>query len=482
LGSGIPFAVGVDEPEIMLRVLAMLKTGDFNPHFFDYPGLIFYVEVPVAIGRFLVGAILGQWDSLDTADPAAFYFWARALTALFGIATVFLTYRVGIRWGTRQGLLAAGLLAVLPLHVRESHFVLADVPATFFAMLSLLVSLVAHERGSAKMFMWAGVTAGLTIAAKYNAGFVTLFPFVTAWMTPHASPSRMMCALIALAATCAGFLIGAPYSLIDLPGFLNGFAHLAAAYPPGDTAAGAIIYLKHLRGALGWPALLLLGPGLALGIARAIRGPIQVPSILLTGFPVIYFLTIASRSLIFGRYLLPLLPFVCLLVAVGLISIVGLLYRLELSRMAQRVLTAGLTLAAVLPPARVSVGFDRAISQRSTNQIAYEWILQNVPAKSRVVIEKYDLRLPESKYSVTHVKDLTNRRYEDYVHDGVQYLIASSQVFGAVLDSPQVEPDRYARYRALFQRSQEVFAVTSKPGRPGPELRVFLLRADEGRR
>ena len=45
IGSGIPFNVGVDEPEIMERAVAMMKTGDFNPHFFDYPGLYFYVQL-----------------------------------------------------------------------------------------------------------------------------------------------------------------------------------------------------------------------------------------------------------------------------------------------------------------------------------------------------------------------------------------------------------------------------------------------------
>ena len=65
LGSGIPFNIGVDEPEILSRVVQMMRTGDFNPHFFDYPGLYFYVQLGVAILRFLVGATLGEWSSLD---------------------------------------------------------------------------------------------------------------------------------------------------------------------------------------------------------------------------------------------------------------------------------------------------------------------------------------------------------------------------------------------------------------------------------
>ena len=31
LGSGIPFAVGIDEPAIMTTVVRILKSGDFNP-------------------------------------------------------------------------------------------------------------------------------------------------------------------------------------------------------------------------------------------------------------------------------------------------------------------------------------------------------------------------------------------------------------------------------------------------------------------
>ncbi len=65
LGSGIPFNIGVDEPEIMSRVVQMMRTGDFNPHFFDYPGLYFYVQLGVAVLRFLAGATLGEWSSLD---------------------------------------------------------------------------------------------------------------------------------------------------------------------------------------------------------------------------------------------------------------------------------------------------------------------------------------------------------------------------------------------------------------------------------
>ncbi|MGH9195175.1 MAG: phospholipid carrier-dependent glycosyltransferase, partial [Acidimicrobiia bacterium] len=118
LSSGIPYAVGVDEPAIMDRVVQMMKTGDLNPHFFDYPTLYFYIQLFVACARFLSGAISHRWISLDQVGAADFYLWGRAVTALFGTATVYLVYRIGMRWGTRHALLGAGLMAVSSNHIR----------------------------------------------------------------------------------------------------------------------------------------------------------------------------------------------------------------------------------------------------------------------------------------------------------------------------------------------------------------------------
>ena len=51
------------------RVLTMMKTGSFNPHFFDYPGLTFYMQLPVAIVRFLLGAIGGRFRASIRPTP-----------------------------------------------------------------------------------------------------------------------------------------------------------------------------------------------------------------------------------------------------------------------------------------------------------------------------------------------------------------------------------------------------------------------------
>ena len=57
LGRGIPYAVQIDEPEIVERAFNMMRSGSLNPHgFFDYPGLAIYVQLIVSVIRFVAGA------------------------------------------------------------------------------------------------------------------------------------------------------------------------------------------------------------------------------------------------------------------------------------------------------------------------------------------------------------------------------------------------------------------------------------------
>ena len=477
LARGIPYAVGVDEPEIMARVVTMMRTGDLNPHFFDYPGLLFYLHLPVAILNFMVGATQGRWASLAQAGPEHFYLWARAVTAVFGTATVFLVYLAATRWGTRHALLAAALMAVTPLHVRESHYVLTDVPMTFFVTLTWLLSLAAHERPTARAFALAGVAAGLATAAKYTAGLALLLPLIAVWMTLPTKPSRLTAALATVGAGAAAYLVTAPYTLLDLPAFLNGFAGLVGHYLPrqGHMEAGWLVYLKHLRINLQWPALILMFCGLGLAAVRAVRGPMRVPWTLLAVFPLVFFYVIADRVQIYARYLLPIVPFVCTLAAVAVVSGVSLLRRFSIPRSVRTTLTVALTAACLFGPVRTSIEFVRTIMRPSTQDAAYTWIQMNIPEGSNVVLERYDLRLPDAHYRVRHVKWMGRESLEQLRASGAQYLVTTSQVFGPAVIAPEANPVLTEQYRTLFRSTREVARFSPTDRRPGPELRILTF-------
>jgi 4-amino-4-deoxy-L-arabinose transferase-like glycosyltransferase len=475
LGAGLPHAPGVDEPEIMNRAVGMMKSGDFNPHFFDYPTLYIYVQLVAATIQFLLGATAGEWRSLGDVDAVHFYFWGRAITAALGTLTVLLVYLAGMRWGTRHALFAATLMAVVPLHVRESHFVLTDVPLTFFVALAFLLTLRAGEQPQARAFAWAGVAAGLAAGTKYTGALVVVLPLLAAWMTPGAKPSRLAAALAAVGGFFAAFFLVAPYTILDLPAFLNGYAKLAGSYNGPPQGMGGDIAFKHLRLSLQWPAMIAILAGIVFAAVRAVRGPGRLRWTVAVVFPVFYFWFVSRQSLIFGRYLLPLLPFVCVLAGAAIVSGVSLLRRYEIPRWARTGLITALTLVTLLPPAWISVAWNRTHARTSTADLAFHWIMEHVPAGRKIVMECRHFDLPRTRYDYTVVRQLRERDYAHYVTQEVDYLVASSQCYGPYFDSPELHPQPYAEYMRIFGQAREVARFTPSRQHPGAELRIFQV-------
>ncbi|MEO6212241.1 MAG: phospholipid carrier-dependent glycosyltransferase [Vicinamibacterales bacterium] len=477
LGAGIPYGLGVDEPEIMNRAYRMMRTGDFNPHFFDYPGLYIYVQAAVSVVRFMAGAMSGEWQALKDVSALDFYQWGRFVTAVLGTATVGLVYFIGLRWGTRYALLAAGLMAVMPLHVRESHFILTDVPMTFFVTLTLLLSLRANERARVWAFAAAGAAAGLAAGTKYNGAIALMLPALAAWMTPDVGPSRRVALLATLAAAGAAFLLVAPYTILDLPSFLDGYATLMTSYRrPKYEEPVWLLYAKHLRISLNWVGSFFALAGIGLGLVRAVKGPGRVRWTLTVAFTIVYFWFVSRQALVYGRYVLPMLPFLTLLISAAVISGVSLLRRFSIPRVARTTLIIALTVGVILPPAIDAVNFNIERSKPGTSKLAYDWIRGNLPAGTTFVYESSLLVPPTPPYKTRHVSQLRLQTYDDYLNEGVEYLIASSQSYGPYFEAPQMYRTEYADYMRIFEQSREVARFTPSKDHPGGELRIYKVR------
>jgi 4-amino-4-deoxy-L-arabinose transferase-like glycosyltransferase len=478
LATGLPANPGVDEPEVMVRAVNIIKTGDFNPHFFDYPGLYIYLEAVIAAVRFVFGAMQGQWSALSQAQVTDFYLWGRALTAILGTGTVWLLYCAGTRWDKQTAVLAAILLAVMPVHVRESHFALTDVPMTFFVTACLLLTLRAHERATLRSFALAGAAAGLASATKYNGVLVMMLPLLACLMTPAARPSRVAAIVCVIAGAFAAFIVTAPYTVLDLPTFLNQFAHLASAYrlPRAPGAPIWQIYLKHMQMALHDPGSVIAAGGFALAAWRIAAGPDRLKWILAAPFPLVYLKFISGQNLVFARYLMPLIPFVALLAAALIVRIAGVARLRIASPLAPGVALAGLSLIAIVPPAYTAVGFDRNATKKWTTAQAYEWITASVPPGTSVVLEgTVTVHLPQA-YRTTQVKQLRTAFTDGVIPAGVQYLIASSQCYGPYLEHPDEHPVESAEYRRIFSQTNEVARFTPSDAHPGPELLILRTK------
>jgi 4-amino-4-deoxy-L-arabinose transferase-like glycosyltransferase len=469
LSEGVPHAPGIDEPAIVDRALRILQTGDWNTHAFDYPTLVIYLHVLVAIARYLLGALDGEWTSLAGMDIGAVYTSGRLVAALIGASTVWLTCRIGRDLESPWlGLLAGAQLALVPMHVRESHFILTDVPVTALTTLTLWLAMRAGRVRTVSAYAWAGAVVGLAAAAKYNGG-VALAAVTLVWLLhERSSPDRVRKAGAAVSAMVAAFLIAAPYTVLDLPNFLDGVGAQMARFSarplaPGDAAW--LIYVKHLSLA-GWWWLPTAGLGAAIVlIRRSSRSRWIAP----LGFGLAYFYILATHPRIFGRYALPLLPVICLLAAVPVVELARLcarIRRLESWYAGPAVLGVG-ALALTAGFAVQSVGWVGQLKHADTRQMAVSWMTANLPRGTRVAVENSGPRyLARAGFDEIPTGLLVDQPADWYRAQRVEYLVVSSTDL--------------RRYSDLFALGPTVLDIPSSSQRWGPPIRIVKITSPPG--
>ncbi|HUP39050.1 MAG TPA: glycosyltransferase family 39 protein, partial [Vicinamibacterales bacterium] len=386
-------------------------------------------------------------------------------------------YSAGMRWGRWVAFTAAALLAVWPNHVRESHFALTDVPLTFLTTSTFLLSLRAYESGRLSWWLGAGAAAGLASASKYSGAYAVMLPVIAAAVFHAPAGDRLVRMAAAVTAAGLAFLIAAPYTVLDLPRFLNAFAALSEYYRPRPFGQGAIIYLLHIRAAIGLGGLFAIAVGLVWGTLRAVRGNELRRWALVVLFPLAYFYAVATKHLIFARYLLPAVPLLCLIMAIGLVDATRWVWQLNRPmRTRAAVLAVGLALV-LFPIVRAGITWPLQYGHTTTQDIAYARIRESIPYGSGVAVERSVLRLPDSLYRKTDVPQFTVSTPEQHIARGSTFLVASSDAFGPVLDRPSERAAEYAAYRRLFDDPGHCLpAIEPTPAITGP--RIIICRLD----
>jgi len=467
----------------------MMREGDFSPHgFFDYPTLTFYMQLAVASARFLSGAAAGQWSSLDHVWPGDFYLWARGFTAFLSVLTVYVVYRAALRWGTLTALVAASAMAVQPQLVREAHYALTDTPLTFFVALTMLLSLCACETGRLRWFILAGAMSGLAAATKYNGGTAILMP-LAAILHVGALRTRTLALLGVIGGAAGAFLAGAPYSVLDLPGFLNGFASLMQHYNQErqGTEAPAIIYLKHIADWFSvsdptgrhyrftaWPAMVLSTIGAFNVAMRGVSSARLAQSLILLLFPFSYFWFISSHSLVFARYAMPVLPAMCIVFGRGVEVLWQAVPVWLLGVWSRRIARVAL-LAVLIPPALQAYSFNNDRRLVSTTELTAQWLVENVKPGELVIIESMAMTLPPTVRSENTLR-LISESLEFYKDKGAVYLVSSSIETDKYFVNPAQYPGQLAAYKALLQNTHLATRFAPiKDERPGPTWQVLRI-------
>jgi 4-amino-4-deoxy-L-arabinose transferase-like glycosyltransferase len=472
-----------------------INDGDLFPVSFIYGHLPYYALAFAAwlYERFpdLSGHLYGALFDRHTPHDHLWLTW-RAVCALFGAATVVPVFLAAERVAGRlAAALAAALVVFSPLYNEITHLVISDVPSAFFAALALpfVARLLTVDRPPLGDWVWAGVAAGLAAASKYPAGVVAV-AIVAVWARQLAVTRRFSWSLLWAGLAAIGtFFAAMPAFLVhgdqafagEGKDLLFGFRQYGRGGWIGVVReSDALFYAERLWQSFGPPALVLGLLGL-LAVPRALRSRVAW----LLPFPVLYMLLLDSMSMSVRRNLLPVLPWLALLLGVGVASLALRLAGLERvaaqPAAARRGVVGVLLAAALFVPVRATVEQDLRYTRASTGEAAVAWIREHVPSGARIVKESYTPRLDALPYSVFQSRFAARRPLEELRDPANDYLMLSWNAYGRFLREERLTQEHHRvyarRYREMLGwRKVREFA----PGRTrlGPYLSLFRLEPE----
>jgi hypothetical protein len=422
-----------------------------------------------------------DWTGVD------YHYMGRLWMAALGALTVVFVWRLGSQFDNtdnKAGLVAALLLTILPLHTAVSRYIKEDAPLGLMVTITVLAAVVYLQNPSRAKLLLVGLLAGLTFSTKYT-GLVLMAPIllavmVYAWRTEPGVRASAWDLAVLVPAFWLGFFAFSPIYLFHPEKLVNGFLFQA-----GYTMLGhdGIVndpwkewWTYYVRTGLipgmTWPVFLLAVAGLGLLMQMRTGWLVGVTALWLY---VVLEYARAKPAPFPARYLMPLVPLLCVAAGVSLAKLTAVLKK-KLAAPVVYVICGALFIA---PPLIKSVLIiEEALND--TRTVAGKWMEANIPSGSRIVITE-DLRnLPVSGFweNRWQVEDRNMKPGLDASWTGYPqpYFVVSSFKFQRFLDSPDSVPERTAFYRTVmseFELIKEFHPRWVTYGKHSPVIRIY---------
>ena len=437
---GLPYLYNWDEPQTASTALKIMKTGDFNPHFFNYGSMMIYSNFVVDVLHYL--SLMGHPSTAEsyltnmneikinadtgwnwTISHPSFYHWNRVLTALLGAGTVLVTYLIGKHVFNKWiGLVAAIFLAVLPFHISQSAWITTDAPVAFFILTVVLFSLLFIKYKKLPYFILSLVFVGISIATKYNAALSILMPVLAltiVYFQSKESVKTYMWVLIPFIPIIVFFII-MPYAILDLTTFLEhvGFevrhykimGHGSSTIAPGWENFSFQMHQFYRN--LGSINIIFIG----LGIVGVFFRPLLIFVLVL---PAIYILYMTGMRVNFHRNFVQVYPFISILFASGIFVMYSLIFMLQKKFLTKTVrlpiIITALTIMGLLVP-QIITSFKSAKIKYKTQDTRTQMIsivnsykdVKKVLIAKELRVHKQDLNHLKVPYSIIPLIEFTS--------------------------------------------------------------------------
>lgn len=465
----------------------------FDPEFFKYPSLTFYLHFFLQAARYLVLSLGGAVESLDdfrqvlSSEFGRAVYHARLLQALLGALLAIPTFLYARRLaGDAAGWGAALLVTVLPLAVRESRLIGPDAALALFAAAALAAVAGVTRTGSRSSYVWAGLWIGLAASAKYPGALLVVAlaaAHVQRALAAGRGPAGILVSSLPLqagVAAFAAFAMTSPYVLLDFPAAWDDFQfeqrHMALGHLGREEGRAFLYYARQgFAEAWTWPAALAAAAGAALLLVDRNSRRAALPGVV---FAVVFLGVVGSWTMGAARYLLPLAPLVA---AWGTAAA-----RIAAARAPERLRVAAAPVAFLLVaayPAGTAVSALRSDGREDTRQASLAWIEANVPPGSSLLVERYGPEPGPDRYLVLYMPfhgvepEIFTAAYSISLYATFDYVVLSDGVGARYRAHPRAYPAQVAFYGELARGFERVAEFPS--GRYlGPTVVVLRRRAE----
>ena len=401
--NGLPFFVQVEEG-LVNNVILNLSISDLNPHDFIYPGLIYYLMLPIfSFFRFIFPHAM---SGLNLGEFFSYILLGRIVIVFMGLCSIVFLYRIGKRlFDPYTALIAALFLATDPMYVAWSSIFKPDMlMSTLIIVAFLFICRISNTTDTKRTdYIFTGLFIGLATAAKYNA-LITVIPFLLVHLFNLKNKAHFMNKnlFLALFFMCLGFFIFNPFIILDSSTFLKDIKselYRAKWGFPSD-------FISDYRGWVRYPLIVtsVLGPGmLTLSICGLILSMLRHTrnGILILSFPLAYYLIMGAFRNSPAHYALPIIPFILLLAAKFLKDLIFSISKMGLFKKIKSTTAYLIILGSILPSLYRSIYYIKWINQEDTKILARDWMQANIPSGSRVLA---DIFSPDNPAGIPGVK------------------------------------------------------------------------------
>jgi 4-amino-4-deoxy-L-arabinose transferase-like glycosyltransferase len=161
----------------------------------------------------------------------------RVICAVLGALCIPVSFALGRRLHSNgAGLFAAFMTAISPQLFFDSLFARPDSFFTLLYLIALLVS-IKNPRSLTRVFV-CSMLFGVLTACKLSALLVAPIPLALFLINKDSYDRTKIVVALFVAGLLSGFLIGAPFALLDLKGYASGISYLLMVYSKGGGPTG----------------------------------------------------------------------------------------------------------------------------------------------------------------------------------------------------------------------------------------------------